>query len=209
MILHLLEMIGVGVFAISGALAAGRKRFDLFGVVAVAVVTAIGGGTIRDVLLDRPVFWIVDPGYVVASVAGAVATLLYARRRRPPVHSLAIADAMGLGFFAIGGVQIAQQAGVGGLVAVVMGTITGVAGGVIRDVLSAEIPLVFRRGHLYASTAIAGSTLFLLLHAAGLPWPLPSLTGMVLIVGLRIASILLGWHLPVFTVHDGEDTASR
>ncbi|HEV2147352.1 MAG TPA: trimeric intracellular cation channel family protein [Longimicrobiaceae bacterium] len=201
--IYALQLLGVAVFAASGALSAGRKRMDLMGVLVIAIVTALGGGTIRDVLLDRhPVFWIANPAFVVVSIAGAVATLLFARTRRPPVHSLAIADALGLGFFTIGGVQIALQAGVGGVVAVLMGTITGAAGGVIRDVLSAEIPLIFRKGHLYASTAIAGATLFLLLEAAGLAYPVPSLAGMVAIVGLRFASILRGWKLPVFEVYE-------
>jgi uncharacterized membrane protein YeiH len=204
--IYALQLLGVAVFAASGALSAGRKRMDLMGVLVLALVTSIGGGTIRDVLLDRhPVFWIADPLYLVVSVAGAVATLLFARRQRPPTHSFAIVDALGLGFFTIGGVQIAQQMGVGGIVAVLMGTITGAAGGVIRDVLSAEIPLIFRKGHLYASTAIAGATLFLLLEAAGLPAPLPTLIGMVAVVGLRVASILRGWHLPVFDVHEERD----
>ncbi|HEX2188342.1 MAG TPA: trimeric intracellular cation channel family protein [Longimicrobiaceae bacterium] len=203
---YALQLLGVAVFAASGALSAGRKRMDLMGVLVIATVTAIGGGTIRDVLLDRhPVFWIADPLYVVVSVAGAVATLLFARTRRPPAHSLALADALGLGFFTIGGVQVAQQMGAGGIVAVLMGTITGAAGGVIRDVLSAEIPLIFRKGHLYASTAIAGATLFLLLEAAGVPSPVPTLAGMVAVVGLRVASVLLGWHLPVFEVHEERD----
>lgn len=203
---YVLQLLGVAVFAASGALAAGRKRMDLLGVAVIATVTAIGGGTIRDLLLDRhPVFWIADPAHLWVSLAGAGATLLFARTRRPPRHSLAIADALGLGFFTISGVQIAQQAGVGGLVAVLMGTITGAAGGVIRDVLSAEIPLVFRKGHLYATAAIVGGAAYLLLEWAGLPRPLPTLLGMVLIVGLRLASILRGWELPVVTFREKEE----
>ena len=212
---YFFELLGVAVFGVSGALVAGRKRMDLVGVFVLAVVTAIGGGTIRDVLLDRhPVFWIADPTFLLGSIVGAGLTLLLARTRPPPVNSLAIADALGLALFTTGGVQIAQQAGQGGVVVVLMGTITGAGGGVIRDVLAAEIPMVFRKGHLYASAAIAGATLHLLLDMAGFVRPIPSLAGMVLIVGLRFASILRGWHLPVFEVYEeqvggGEDETNR
>lgn len=201
--LYVLQVLGVAVFAASGALAAGRKRMDLLGVVVIAIVTAIGGGTIRDVLLDRhPVFWIRDPTYLVACIVAALLTLLYARSRRPPENSLAIADALGLGFFTIGGVQVAEQFAVGGLVAVLMGTITGVAGGVIRDVLSAEIPLIFRKGHLYATAAIVGATAYLVLAAAGVPRDPSALVGMVLVIALRFASILWGLQLPVVTIRE-------
>ncbi|HEX2094645.1 MAG TPA: trimeric intracellular cation channel family protein [Longimicrobiaceae bacterium] len=201
--LYFLQLLGVAVFAASGALAAGRKRMDLLGVVVIACVTAIGGGTLRDVLLDRhPVFWIADPAHLVVSCAAALLTLLYATRRSPPEHSLAIADALGLGMFTIGGVQIAEQAGVGAIVAVLMGTMTGVAGGVIRDVLSAEIPLIFRKGELYASAAIAGSATYLLLAWIGLPRPAAALPGMGLIVALRLAAILWGLELPVVAIRE-------
>ncbi len=133
-------------FAISGALTAGRKSMDLFGVVVVAVITAIGGGTVRDVLLDaHPVFWIQDPTYLIVILAATAATLLYARFRRPPQASLLVADAFGLAVFTFIGAQMAYSAGVSDLIVVLMGTITGVAGGVMRDVLCAEVPLILRR----------------------------------------------------------------
>src|SRR5687768_10587487 len=101
---YALQLLGVAVFAASGALSAGRKRMDVFGVIVIAIVTAIGGGTIRDVLLDRhPVFWIEDPAYVVVSMIAAALTLAYARFRRPPDHALALADALRLALFTITG----------------------------------------------------------------------------------------------------------
>ncbi|HEX7242253.1 MAG TPA: trimeric intracellular cation channel family protein [Longimicrobiaceae bacterium] len=200
--IYTLQILGVAVFAASGAIAAGRRRMDLIGVVVLAVVTAVGGGTIRDLLLDRQPFWIADPAYLVASVAAVVATLLYTRRRRPPENTLAIVDALGLGFFTIGGVQIAEQAGVGGVVAVLMGTITGVAGGVIRDVLSAEVPLIFRGGKLYATTCVVGSTVYLLLEWAGLARDPAALAGMVTVMALRFAAILWGLEIPVFNLKE-------
>src|SRR5262245_60043995 len=132
MILYLLDLVGVAVFAISGAIAAGRKRFDLLGVAVVATVTAIGGGTIRDVLLNRhPVFWIADPTYLLVIFAAAGLTVLYARLRKTPQFWLLIADAFGLALFTISGSQVAEARNMSGVVVVVMGTITGTAGGLL------------------------------------------------------------------------------
>ena len=176
---------------------------DVLGVLVIAIVTAVGGGTIRDVLLDRhPVFWIEDPSHLVVSVLAAALTLAYARFRRPPTHSLAVADALGLALFTISGAQIAQRAMMNPIVVVVMGTMTGVAGGVIRDVLSAEVPLIFRKGELYATAAIAGAILYLLLEGAGIPRQIAALAGMAAIAALRLAAIFWGLHLPVLPIRD-------
>ena len=200
---YALQLLGAAVFAASGALAAGRRRMDVLGVLVIAIVTAIGGGTIRDVLLDRhPVFWIEDPSHLVVSVLAAALTLVYARFRRPPSHSLAIADALGLALFTISGARIAQSEQVGAIVVVLMGTMTGVAGGVIRDVLSAEIPLIFRKGELYATAAIAGVTLYLVCEVAGMPRQVAALVGMAAIATLRLAAILWGLHLPVLPMRE-------
>jgi uncharacterized membrane protein YeiH len=205
-LLYVLNMLGVAVFAVSGVLAAGRKSLDLLGVVVIAIVTAIGGGTLRDLLLDRhPIFWIRETEYLWVILAASLLTLIYLRFRRPPSGSLLIADALGLALFTIGGTQVAVAAGVPGIIAVVMGVITGVAGGVVRDVLTAEIPLILRRGHLYASAAITGATLYLVLDAVGVPRPVPSLVGMTSVALLRFASILWGLELPVFTLSDRTD----
>jgi uncharacterized membrane protein YeiH len=137
----------VAVFAISGALAGGRKGLDLFGVTVIAIVTSIGGGTLRDLLLDRhPIFWIADPSYLWAVLAGTALTVAYTRLWVATRRALLVADALGLAFFAIGGTQIALQAGKSALIALLMGTITGVAGGVMRDFLTGEVPLILRPG---------------------------------------------------------------
>ncbi len=205
MLLYLIQMLGVAVFAASGALAAGRKRMDLLGVLVIAIVTAIGGGTIRDVLLARhPVFWIADTLYLWVSIGAALLTLAYTRFRPAPENALGIADALGLGLFTIGGAQIAEAQGMTGLVVVLMGTITGVAGGVIRDVLSAEIPALLRKGQLYATAAIAGTAAYLLLQLAGLGRAPAALAGMASIVALRVAAILWDLRLPVFIISGDE-----
>ena len=199
MLLYTLDLIGVAVFAVSGALAAGRKRMDLVGVVVLALVTAIGGGTIRDVLLDRhPIFWLTDPAYLLVIVGSALATVVYARFRVAPEPALLVADALGLALFSVAGAQIASRAGVPPLGGIVLGTVTGAAGGVVRDVLSAEIPHVLRRGNLYATAAIAGTAVYFLLEAAGVARTVSTITGMGVVAGVRLAAIWWRLQLPEF-----------
>ena len=201
MLLHLIDLIGVAVFAVSGALAAGRKRLDLLGVVVIATVTAIGGGTTRDLLLDRnPVFWVTSPSYLIVITIAALSTVAYVRWRPPPEDALAVADALGLAFFVISGAGIARQLDLPAITVVVMGVLTGVAGGVIRDTLTTEIPMILQRGELYATAAITGVVVFLVLIEVGAPAPVPSLAGMTTIVALRLAAILWGLRLPVFSL---------
>jgi uncharacterized membrane protein YeiH len=201
MLLYFIDLIGVAVFAVSGALAAGRKRLDLLGVVVISTVTAIGGGTTRDILLDRhPIFWVADPSYLAVITGASLLTVAYVRWRPPPKKSLAVADAFGLAFFVISGARIAQQLDLPAISVVVMGVLTGVVGGVIRDVLTAEIPLILHRGELYATAAIAGSAVFLALLEIGLRPPIASLAGMTTIAALRLAAIVWGLRLPVFSL---------
>lgn len=198
---YLFNLFGVFVFGISGALAAGRKRLDLLGVAALAVVTAIGGGTIRDLLLDRhPIGWIANPAQLLAILAGAAFAFVWVRFRHPPERALLIADALGLAFFAIAGAQLAEAARLHGSIVVLMGVITGVAGGILRDVLTAEVPLVFQPGKLYATAAILGVTLYLLTQWLGVPRTFAALLGMASIAALRFAAILWGLTLPAFVL---------
>lgn len=202
---YLLELGGVAVFAVSGVLAAGRKSLDVLGVAVVAVVTAIGGGTLRDLLLDRhPIFWIADPVYLWVILGATTVTLGYVRFWIASRRALLVADALGLAFFTIGGVQIAQQAGQSDPIALLMGTITGVAGGVLRDVLTAEIPLVLRPGRLYATAAIVGAGLYVLLAGQGVSREAAALVGMGAIAALRLAAIYWGLELPVVRVPEDE-----
>lgn len=201
MLPYWLDLSGVGVFAISGALAAGRKSLDLLGVVVIAIVTSVGGGTLRDLLLDRVVFWIADSSYLIVIIAASLLTVIYVRFRQPPHKALQIADALGLAFFTVSGAQIALAAGHPGLIAVVMGTVTGVFGGVLRDVLCAEIPMILRRGNIYATAAIAGASVYIGLQpltsgaiAAG--------AGMLTVASLRLAAIAWNLQLPVFSLPD-------
>lgn len=204
-LVRLLDLTGIGVFAVSGALAAGRKRLDLLGVFVLASVTAIGGGTIRDLLLARhPMFWLADGTYLGVVVVAVAITFAYVRWKRPPLASLLVADALGLALFSVAGAQIAETAGLRAVAVVVLGTTTGVGGGVIRDVLSAEIPFVLRRGNLYASAVIVGIALYLALESLGVGRQTASLSGMAVIAALRLAAIRWELMLPVFEVSDGD-----
>lgn len=199
MLLHALDLVGVAVFSISGALAAGRKRLDLIGVIVLGLVTAVGGGTIRDVLLARhPIFWLADSAYIVVIVASALVTVAYVRWRPPPAATLLYADAIGLAMFSVTGAQIAERAGLPPLAGIVLGTVTGSAGGVVRDILSAEIPLVLRRGNLYASAAISGTAVYFILVGLGAARAVATWAGMLVIGTVRVASIWWGLKLPVF-----------
>jgi uncharacterized membrane protein YeiH len=205
-LLFWLDLVGVAVFAVSGGLTAARKQLDLVGFLFVGAVTGIGGGTLRDLLLERhPIFWIADPTYLVVCLAATALTLGYIHLRIPAFRTLFVADALGLAFFTIGGVQITEMTGLSGLLAGLMGVITGVAGGVLRDVLCAEIPLILRRGQLYASAAIAGAALYLVLERLGLPRDPASLIGMSAIAGIRFAAIAWRLELPVLSLSDSID----
>ncbi len=198
MIIYILDLFGVAVFAISGALAAGRKSLDLLGVLVIAVVTAIGGGTMRDLLLDRfPLFWMEDVLYLVVITAAAMLTVGYVRFRRPPGNSLLVADAFGLAIFTVIGAQVAEAAGQPAVIVVLMGMMTGTAGGMMRDVLCARVPMILRRD-IYATAAIVGALLYLMLQEIGLSRAVATYAGMASVAVLRLLAILKGLRLPVF-----------
>ena len=198
MVLHVLDLVGVGVFAVSGVLAARSRGLDLLGVIVVAAITAIGGGTLRDLLLNRhPIFWITDARYVTVIIASALLTVGYVRLRPPPGNALLVADALGLALFALSGAQVAEAAQCSPIIVVLMGTMTGVAGGVLRDVITAQVPLILRRD-IYATAAIVGVAVYLLLQAFGLQRSRAFAAGMVVVVALRLLAIRLGLQLPIF-----------
>ncbi len=208
-VMYMLSLAGVAVFAISGALAAGRKQFDVFGVLVIAVVTAIGGGTIRDLLLDRnPVFWIEDTNYLSVTSIAAVLTILLVRYGHPPARLLLIADGLGLALFTISGTQIAESTGASHGVSILMGCITGVAGGVLRDVLSNDVPLLLRDREIYATAAISGSIVYIvLLKQTALTSTCAAVIGMAVIVILRFLAIWWRVRVPLFKVPEETDRA--
>lgn len=196
MLLYLLDLIGVAVFAVSGVLVAAASGMDLLGGVALAALTAIGGGTLRDVLLNRhPIFWVRDARYLLVILLAAALTMLYLAFFPPPGHSFLIADALGLALFAISGAQIAEAASLSPLIVVLMGTMTGTAGGMLRDVTSARVPLIFRED-LYATAAIAGIVVYLILQKLGAPRGAAVSAGVLVILLMRLLAVVWGAHLP-------------
>lgn len=197
MLFYYLDLAGVAVFAASGVLAARDRDLDVIGIIVVAAITAIGGGTLRDLLLDRhPIFWITDPTYLVVITAAALLTVAYVRVRPPPGATLLVADALGLGLFALSGAQLAEAAQVPALIVVLLGTMTGVTGGVLRDVITARVPLILQQ-EIYATAAIVGVAAYLALQAIGTPKAIAFWAGMVVVVALRLVAIRWGLHLPV------------
>ena len=195
---YFLDLVGVAVFAVSGVLAARSRGLDLLGVIVIAAITAIGGGTLRDLLLNRyPIFWITDVQYLTVIIASALLTVGYVRIRPPPENALLVADALGLALFALSGAQVAEASQCPPIIVVLMGTMTGVAGGVLRDVITAQVPLILRRD-LYATAAIVGVALYLVLQAFGLQRSRAFGAGMVVVVALRLLAIRWGLQLPIF-----------
>ena len=196
--MHYLDLIGTVIFAVTGALAAGRKHLDIFGVVVVAVATALGGGTIRDVTLGSlPVFWVSDPTYIIVVVVAALATVVVARFMRLPDGLLNVADAFGLAVFTVIGAERALAADAGPAVAVLMGMATGVAGGMIRDVLTGDVPLILRR-EIYATASLCGAAVFVALTAVCPGWCAHAFISVVVTLGLRLAAIKWDLSLPRF-----------
>jgi len=198
--IYYLDIFGTIVFAITGVLAASEKRLDLFGVIVVGVVTAIGGGTIRDLVLGRtPVFWVVESLYIWMIIGASVATFIVARFVHMPRRALLFSDAVGLGVFTVTGAQVALTLGHPPVIAVTMGMMSGVFGGVVRDVLTNEIPVIFQK-EIYATAALLGAVVFV-----NLSWYLPegsesisAMTAMAVVIGMRISAIRWDLQLPVF-----------
>jgi uncharacterized membrane protein YeiH len=200
-LLGALDYASVLVFALTGALAASRSQLDIVGFIFIACLTAVGGGTIRDVILNREVFWLADP--VVLAVASLAAILVFftAHRLESRYRALLWFDAFALAVAVPAGVAVALAEGQGWPIVLVMGMITGCLGGLMRDVVCNEVPLVLKQGELYVTCAFAGALGAVLAGLAGLPLPTALVICAVLVFTLRAGSILLGWRLPVYRSH--------
>lgn len=198
-LLVVIEISAIVVFAISGLIEAVRKRMDAVGVFAVAFVTAFGGGTLRDVLLDRrPLFWVQHQEYVwlVLALTLIGPPLLRVFRHQWVDRAMQATDALGLGLFAVSGASLALMAGMPLIVVVLMGVITGVFGGVLRDVLCNEIPVVFHDHRPYALCAFCGCWVFIGLDAAGAAAWQTLFAGAGVVTGLRLLALALNWRIP-------------
>lgn len=196
-LIYLAGIAAVAVSAATGVLEAGRKPIDLFGMVLVALTAALGGGTLRDLLLDRPAFWIVDPAYLVTALGAGVATFAVVRLVRLPPNLFLVPDAIGLALFTVVGTDVSLAHGVPWLAATFLGVVTGVFGGVLRDMLANEVPLVFS-GELYGTAAWAGALLYVGLASFGVAIAPAAGLAFALIVAGRLAAIRWRIRLPTF-----------
>ncbi|RRJ84237.1 trimeric intracellular cation channel family protein [Aestuariirhabdus litorea] len=200
--LYWLDLFGTIVFAISGCLIAGRRRMDLFGVMVVSLATAIGGGTFRDLILGAtPVFWVRDPIYIQLSLLTSLLVFWSARRINVDLYGLKYADALGLAVFTIIGTQKALSYGSGPTIAIMMGIMTGVMGGMIRDLLCAQVPMVLRR-EIYAAASLMGAAVYLGLLALPIPVELSMLLSALVTLSIRVLAIRRNLSLPTFRFHN-------
>lgn len=197
-LIHWLDLLGVMVFAISGTLIAHKKHLDGFGVVVLAAVTGIGGGTLRDIILDEPVFWLHDPSYFVAIFSAVLISIVVLNQQKQiPSKFLQVADAFGLALFAVMGTQKAMSIGMPATTSVIMGVLTGCFGGVIRDVLAGEIPLLLK-GQLYAITCILGGIVYTQLMSFSIAIEVSMLFGMLTTLVVRLMAMRYNWVIHVF-----------
>ena len=195
-LLYWVGMAAVAVNALTGVLDSGRKQMDLIGALLVGVATALGGGTIRDLLLDRNVFWVVDQTYLIVALGTGLITFFVARLLHLPPKLFLIPDALGLALFTVVGTQVALQWHTPWLVASLMGVMTGVFGGVLRDILCNDVPLVFLKGELYATAAWAGAISMIALEAASVSSVTASWLAMGIILAIRLLSMRYRITLP-------------
>ncbi|EJG1816935.1 hypothetical protein BFX47_21105 [Vibrio parahaemolyticus] len=202
MLLYMIDLFGTAIFAVSGVLLAGRLKMDPFGVIVLGSVTAIGGGTIRDMALGAtPVFWITDTTYLwVIFITCLLAMILVRRPKRLAWWVLPVCDAIGLAVFVGIGVEKALAYNASGMVAVIMGVITGCGGGIIRDVLAREVPMVLR-SEVYATACIIGGIFHTMAVSMGYDHSTALLAGVISTLVIRLGAIR--WHLslPTFAIN--------
>ena len=195
----LFEIIGTVAFALSGLIEAARKKLDLVGMIMVSGLAAFGGGTLRDVLLDRrPFFWIENSIWVWFLIAVCIVALLFMRARHlePTQRAMQWPDAIGLGFFAAGGTQLALTSQVPAIIAVIMGVVTAIFGGVLRDIVVNEIPKAFSDHIPYSVIAFTGGWVVVALNYLMVEAFVAVAIGAILTIVLRILALFFGWRLP-------------
>ena len=203
-VLQILDFLGVSVFAISGALVASRKEMDLIGFGLMASVTGIGGGTLRDVLLDRSVFWIETPYYVAICLLMAVIVFFTAHILQRRYVAVLWADGIGIAAYAVMGADVALRAGANELVAIVMGVMTATFGGLIRDVICQQTSFILRK-EIYATCVLAGASVYVGLVSIDTPVIIAAFSGFGAGFALRAGAILWGWTLPTYKPHPGRE----
>lgn len=200
LLIFIIEILGTIAFAISGIRLAAAKSFDWFGAYVIGLVTAIGGGTLRDVLLDIPVFWMQSAMYLAVTGLSLATVIIFRRALVKGMRTLFIFDAIGLALFVVVGIEKTLAASYPMWVATVMGITTGSFGGIIRDILINEEPLFFRKD-IYATACLAGGVVYWLtgIAAGGSSW-IPQISCAATVVGLRVLAYHYGWSLPILKV---------
>lgn len=198
--LYPFDLIGTFVFAISGTLAASKKQLDVFGALMIGFITAIGGGSIRDIVLGKfPLVWIQDPNYALVILAAFLVCLLMRKQLLKLRKTFFLFDTLGIALFTIMGLQKALSLDAPIVVAVFLGMASAVMGGMIRDVICNDIPLIFR-SELYATSCLAGALVYIGLEQLSNEWHLiNALSGFVVIIIVRLLAIKNNWNLPIFT----------
>ena len=202
--LDLLDYVGVASFAATGALAASRKQLDIIGFLFLATLTGIGGGTVRDLILRVPVFWVEKHSFILICALTAVSAYFGAHLLESRYRLLLWLDAMALSAYGVFGAYKGFAVTGSPVVAVVMGVMTGTLGGILRDVVAGE-PSVVMRKEIYISAAITGAVVFVFAEAAGLPLWSASLAGFLLALGVRSGGLAFGWSLPQYRSRPGCD----
>ncbi len=191
----ILDFLGTFAFAISGIRSASGKQMDWFGAYIIGLVTAIGGGTLRDLLLNVTPFWMLDAKYFITTGLALVATLLFKDRIFKWGSTLFLFDTIGLGLFTIVGITKSMDAGLPIWVCIVMGTITGTLGGVVRDVLLNEVPLLFRKD-IYALACVAGGGVYFICKYLEIPTGLTEIIAAAVVISSRLLAVKFHIHLP-------------
>jgi len=197
---HVLLLTGTAVFAITGVLAAARQNMDVLSLIVIGVVTAIGGGTLRDMMLGVPVFWLGDTHYLGVSALAALGTFFLEQHFRATERALLYLDGVATALFAILATEKTLQLGYGTGVALVMGVITGIGGGLLRDVITGHATILLRR-ELYMTPILAGGLLFVALTHAAVEHGVASLAAVLVVAGIRIAALRFGWEFPVWLTY--------
>lgn len=200
MMIYLLDMVGIGACTIAATTLALHKKFDLFGCILVSMVGSIGGGTIRDVMLDRyPLFWMTDLTYVFFITGVSVVCQVFFAFYQKVDWTLKFFDAIGLAAFSLIGLKVALSFGTPPVIAVMMGVLTSIAGGIMRDMICNEIPLVLQK-EIYISASIIGSCLYLMLSHWHVPTHLNETLTLMTIFSIRMFAIKYNWNLPQITI---------
>lgn len=207
---HFFDFIGTLAFAISGIRLASAKRFDLFGAYIIGLVTAIGGGTLRDILIDVPIFWMQNPLYVVCTGLSLISVMIFGKFIIRQHNTWFIFDTIGLGMFTVTGIEKTLNApsGYPFWAAIIMGTVTGAAGGIIRDVLINEEPLVFRT-EFYAMACALGGVVYYICHSLGVDNITTGIISGCTVIILRLLAVKYKFQLPILKGYEEEERKSK